>query len=62
MYTPALFFELFTITSLLVLGITLLSLALPGWGLIIIAGLLSMLSMSLRFIKPEAHLEPATEV
>lgn len=44
----SLYFELFSIALLLCLGSLLLSVGLPGWGLIAIAALLTVLSFSLR--------------
>ncbi|MCV6588965.1 MAG: hypothetical protein OIF57_08055 [Marinobacterium sp.] len=48
MNTSSLYFELAAITLTLVLGITLLSVNLPGWGLITVAALLAALSFGLR--------------
>jgi len=45
-----LWFELTAITLLLVIGVTLVMFSLPGWGLINIAGLLALLSFSLRLM------------
>ena len=44
----ALFFELFSILLLLGLGMFLLAVNLPGWGLISIAALLTTISYGLR--------------
>ena len=48
MNDTSLYFELISISLLLGLGIALLLLNLPGWGLISIAGVLSLLTIGLR--------------
>lgn len=48
MSNKPLYFELASIALLLAVGVFLLLLGLPGWGLISIAGLLSILSFVLR--------------
>lgn len=58
MNDKSLYFELASIALLLALGCVLLLLALPGWGLIYSAVLLSALSFSLRKLFVQA---PASE-
>lgn len=48
MNDTSLYFELISISLLLGLGIALLLSNLPGWGLISIAGVLSLLTIGLR--------------
>ena len=48
MHTPALYFEVFSILVIALLGCVLLSLNLPGWGLIATAGILCTFSVGLR--------------
>lgn len=48
MSNKPLYFELASIALLLAVGVFLLLTSLPGWGLISIAGLLSVLSFVLR--------------
>ncbi len=53
MNNHTLYFELFSITLLLVFGGLLLLQGLPGWGLIAIASILASCSVLLRQIKRE---------
>lgn len=48
MNTKALYFELTSIFLILALGLILLSINLPGWGLIAVAAALLVLSCGLR--------------
>lgn len=48
MHDQSLYFELFSIVLLLCLGVFLLTVGLPGWGLIIVSALLAALSSGLR--------------
>lgn len=48
MNDTSLYFEIISISLLLGLGIALLLSNLPGWGLISIAGVLSLLTIGLR--------------
>ena len=55
-----LYFELVSISLLLGVGVFLVLLSLPGWGLITIAGLLSILSIGLRHVSSALVAVPAT--
>ncbi|GAA4650977.1 hypothetical protein GCM10023116_32600 [Kistimonas scapharcae] len=56
MRDTSIYFELTAVVVLIALGIAVLSLGLPGWGLITIGGLLAMLSFALRKTAPAAKL------
>ncbi|WP_432474745.1 hypothetical protein [Amphritea sp. HPY] len=53
MQDRSLFFELLSVALLLSAGCALVMLDLPGWGLVVIAAILAILSLMLRTLKPE---------